>query len=266
MTQSIGAPHSIHSGYDAWLIVLRRLTRLFSWRGISKVLKSVSGRAVTSFGVRRNLVIVVMHRSGTAMVSGALVSSAFYTGTEDELMSPVEDNPPRFGERRDVAALYDGLLSAVKSTWFHPALVDWQQDVPEIKQLLEDLSSRNSRPIKDPRLIFKWPAWTSAVKTAAKLYVYRSPLALATSLRERDNFPLEHGLDWWEIYNRQAVKIMRAKGTALNPYETFSHGPKRAWEALLCAGKGRKTISLPLSVSWNLGSALIPKSTEKHVG
>ena len=71
-----------------------------------------------------------MHRSGTTMVSGvwclvsavcclvsgALVSSAFYTGTEDELMSPVEDNPPRFGERRDVAALYDSLLSATKST------------------------------------------------------------------------------------------------------------------------------------------------------
>lgn len=207
-----------------------------------------------------------MHRSGTTMVSGALVSSAFYTGTENELMSPVEDNPPRFGERRDVAALYDGLLSAVKSTWFHPALVDAQQDVPEIKQLFEDLSSRNSRPIKDPRLIFKWPAWASAVKTAAKLYVYRSPLALATSLRERDNFTLEHGLDWREIYIRQAVKIMRAKGTDLNPYETFSHGPKRAREALLCAGKGLKTISLPLSVSWNLGSALISKSTEKHVG
>jgi len=136
-----------------------------------------------------------MHRFGTAIVSGALVSSAFYTGTEDELMSPVEDNPPRFGERRDVAALYDGLLLAVKSTWFHPALVAEQQDVPEINQLLEGLSSRNSRPIKDPRLIFKWPAWTSAVKTAAKLYVYRSPLALATSLRERDNFPLEHRLD-----------------------------------------------------------------------
>ena len=87
---------------------------------------------MTSFGVRIDLVIVVMHRFGTAIVSGALVSSAFYTGTEDELMSPVEDNPPRFGECRDVAALYDGLLSAVKSTWFHPALVDAQQDVPAI--------------------------------------------------------------------------------------------------------------------------------------
>lgn len=146
-------------------------------------------------------------------------------------MSASEDNPRGFWERRDVAALNDKLLSAAHANWFQPALVA-KQDVAEIEQLLEGLNFCNPWLLKDPRLVFTWPAWASALKSAAKLYVYRSPLAVAASLRERHKFPLEYGLDLWEIYNRQVVKIMRAEGGALIHYEAFSHEPKSAWEEL----------------------------------
>lgn len=165
------------------------------------------------------------------MVSGALVRSGFHAGIENELLSAAEDNPLGFWERRDVVALNDKLLSAVKSTWFQPAPVA-KQEVAEIRRLLEDLRSHNPWLLKDPRLIFTWAAWASALKTAAKLYVYRSPLAVATSLSKRNGFPLEYGLDLWEIYNRQAMKIMQAEGGALIHYEAFSYEPKSAWEEL----------------------------------
>lgn len=165
------------------------------------------------------------------MVSGALVRSGFHAGIENELLSAAEDNPLGFWERRDVVALNDKLLSAVKSTWFQPAPVA-KQEVAEIRRLLEDLRSHNPWLLKDPRLIFTWAAWASALKTAAKLYVYRSPLAVATSLSKRHGFPLEYGLDLWEIYNRQAMKIMQAEGGALIHYEAFSYEPKSAWEEL----------------------------------
>jgi GT2 family glycosyltransferase len=194
-------------------------------------LKGVDDKAVTSSDRGKNLIILGMHRSGTSMVSGALVRSGFHAGIENELLSAAEDNPLGFWERRDVVALNDKLLSAVKSTWFQPAPVA-KQEVAEIRRLLEDLRSHNPWLLKDPRLIFTWAAWASALKTAAKLYVYRSPLAVATSLSKRHGFPLEYGLDLWEIYNRQAMKIMQAEGGALIHYEAFSYEPKSAWEEL----------------------------------
>ncbi len=194
-------------------------------------MKGVDDKAVTSSGRGKNLIILGMHRSGTSMVSGALVRSGFHAGIENELLSAAEDNPLGFWERRDVVALNDKLLSAVKSTWFQPAPVA-KQEVAEIRRLLEDLRSHNPWLLKDPRLIFTWAAWASALKTAAKLYVYRSPLAVATSLSKRNGFPLEYGLDLWEIYNRQAMKIMQAEGGALIHYEAFSYEPKSAWEEL----------------------------------
>jgi GT2 family glycosyltransferase len=162
------------------------------------------------------------------MISGALVRCGFHAGIEDELMSAASDNPQGFWERRDVVALNDKLLSSVNSTWFQPAPVAIRE-VAEIRQLLEGLSFRSPWLLKDPRLIFTWPAWSSALKSAAKLFVYRSPLAVAASLRERHGFPLEYGLDLWEIYNRQAVKIMQAEGGALIHYEAFSDKPNYAW-------------------------------------
>jgi GT2 family glycosyltransferase len=179
----------------------------------------------------KNLVVLGMHRSGTSMVSGALVRSGFHAGIENELMSAAEDNPRGFWERHDAVALNDKLLAEANASWFQPVPVA-KQELPEIKQLLEGLSFRIPWMLKDPRLIFTWPAWASALKTAAKLYVYRSPLAVATSLSQRNGFPLEHGLDLWEIYNRQGMKIMQAEGGALIHYEAFSQAPESAWEEL----------------------------------
>ena len=193
--------------------------------------ENISDKAAAASKRGKNLVVLGMHRSGTSMVSGALVRSGFHAGIEDELMSAAEDNPRGFWERHDAVALNDKLLAEANASWFQPAPVA-KQELPEIKQLLEGLSFRIPWLIKDPRLIFTWLAWASALKTAAKLYVYRSPLAVATSLSQRNGFPLEHGLDLWEIYNRQGMKIMQAEGGALIHYEAFSQAPESAWGEL----------------------------------
>lgn len=155
----------------------------------------------------------------------------FHAGIQDELLSAGADNPRGFWERRDVVALNDKLLAASESSWFQPMPVA-KQDVAEIRQLVEGLSFRSPWLLKDPRLVFTWPAWAPVLRTTAKLFVYRSPMAVAASLNERHGFPLEYGLDLWEIYNRQAIKIMQAEGGALINYEAFSHQPKSAWEEL----------------------------------
>lgn len=180
---------------------------------------------------QKNLVILGMHRSGTSMISGALVKCGFHVGTEDEVMSAGVDNPKGFWERHDVVSINDKLLSTAASTWFKPAPVA-PQHVVEIDELIEALDRNSPWLLKDPRLVFTWPAWASALESAAKLFVYRSPLAVATSLNKRNGFPLEYGLDLWEIYNRQAMKIMNAHGGTLIHYDAFSQDQKGALERL----------------------------------
>ncbi len=147
------------------------------------------------------------------------------------------DNPEGFWERRDVVALNDDLLARADSTWFKPTVAD-NRRVPEIGVILEKLDRLHPWVLKDPRLCFTWPAWKSALQHAAKLFVYRSPLAVAASLGERHGFPLEYSLDLWEAYNRQALKIIQAEGGTLIHYEAFSDAPQSAWNELckrLCA-------------------------------
>ena len=201
-------------------------------------------RAVTFTQERKNLVILGMHRSGTSMISGALVRCGLYAGIQDELLSAGVDNPRGFWERLDVVELNEKLLSAVNSSWFQPAPVA-KQEVAEIRQLIESLSSRSPWLLKDPRLIFAWPAWASALKTAAKLFVYRAPLPVAASLRARHGFPLEYGLDLWELYNRQAMQIMQAEGGTLIHYEAFSYEQRSAWEEL---SKRLGAIGVPIDL------------------
>ncbi|MBK6509217.1 MAG: hypothetical protein IPG06_06945 [Haliea sp.] len=167
-----------------------------------------------------------------------------YAGIQDELLSAGVDNPRGFWERLDVVELNEKLLSAVNSSWFQPAPVA-KQEVAEIRQLIESLSSRSPWLLKDPRLIFAWPAWASALKTAAKLFVYRAPLPVAASLRARHGFPLEYGLDLWELYNRQAMQIMQAEGGTLIHYEAFSYEQRSAWEEL---SKRLGAIGVPIDL------------------
>ncbi len=124
------------------------------------------------------------------------------------------DNPAGFWERRDVVALNDDLLAKADSSWFKPAVVDNPRDA-EIGVILEKLDRQHPWVLKDPRLCFTWPSWRPALQHAAKLFVYRSPLAVAASLKNRHGFPLEYSLDLWEAYNRQALKIIEAEGGAM---------------------------------------------------
>jgi GT2 family glycosyltransferase len=172
-----------------------------------------------------------MHRSGTTVISGALERCGFHASIEAGAMSTGFKNARGFQEHHDVVSINEKLLSEAGSTWFQPAPVA-KQKIPEIQELIAALDRRSPWVISDPRLAFTWPAWDSVLGSAAKLFVYRSPLAVATSLNKSYGFPLEFGLDLWEMYNCQAMKVMSAQGATLVHYDAFYHDQNGTWEQL----------------------------------
>lgn len=193
----------------------------------------------------RNLIVLGMHRSGTSMVASALASAGVYAGEPEELLSAQQDNPRGFWERRDVVALNDKILSSSGSSWFKPPSsvaneVDGDLDSEQraavqsiLSRLETGVGGSRSWLVKDPRMVITWPYWERAVGDALLLYVYRDPLAVATSLKQRHGFPLLLGLMLWEVYNHAALRAIEGRDAVCVSFDAISREPEQELKRLL---------------------------------
>jgi GT2 family glycosyltransferase len=184
----------------------------------------------------RNVVILGMHRSGTSMVAEALASAGVYVGEDAELLRGQEDNPHGFWEREDVVALNEAILEANGAAWYSPP-----RDTPEASDaqrsemaaILARLPRDRSWQLKDPRQVLTWPLWQESLGDAVLVFVYRDPVAVATSLRRRNGFPLSMSFLLWEHYNRRALSALAGRDTAALSYEAVARDPAGTLSALL---------------------------------
>jgi len=183
-----------------------------------------------------------MHRSGTSMIAGLLARCGWYVGSEEELLPAGEDNPAGFWERRDVVDLNDRLLERAGASWFCPLLEEPLPLERRARRLVKGLQA--PWLLKDPRLIVTWEAWSDALESALVLFVYRSPMAVAASLRERHGFPLEYGLALWEFYNRGLLRAFPRDGVVPVSYEAFAGDPGEGWRKMVKA-LAKQGVSLP---------------------
>lgn len=165
------------------------------------------------------LVILGMHRSGTSSVTGALTLAGATPPLT--LMPPKPDNPTGFWESERVAAFNDGLLARLGASWHTPGelpaakLVDDTPLIAEMVTLLEEEFPSPAGPpaLKDPRLCRLAPPWIAAAaawgRPARVLMPIRPPAEVAASLRTRNGFDLDHGLQLWIDHVRQAERDSR---------------------------------------------------------
>ena len=184
---------------------------------------------------KKNIVVLGMHRSGTSMFAEILSRLGFYAGETEELLEPQLDNPKGFWERRDVVQLNDLILKEAGGSWFNPPIPTYEKDYTNtMTSILDALSSGGSRwLIKDPRLLLTWPLWKEVLKNAVPIVVYRSPLNVARSLKNRHGFPLTFGLDLWEYYNHKYIATFRNPRTSLFvSYDRFIRDPEHEMKML----------------------------------
>ena len=172
---------------------------------------------------RRGFMVLGMHRSGTSMLSGLLVTSCGYN-VGDHLIHSAADNEKGFFERVDIVLQNDEFMRKQHSHWaanvinydWEQALKDKEDGTADFQQYgkpgLEFLNNPANSPWlqKDPRMCITLKTWLKLLNNEpAIVFTYRHPLEVAMSLRGREHhsdFSLEQGLRLWIVYNMRAIQ------------------------------------------------------------
>lgn len=201
------------------------------------------------------IVILGMHRSGTSCVANLLHACGAYYDDEPDRKLNNPQNPKGFWERRDLRVICDHALQASGYDWWAVSGFSYESVPQGIRQRVEDevralvasMDAHSPWFIKEPRLCLLAEAFLPALGSAVGLHVWRSPLAVAQSLKKRNGFPVDVGVALWEVYTRAAVVGWRALPAVLQSYESLVADPRQAVPALVEAlsAAGVEGLSVP---------------------
>jgi len=168
---------------------------------------------------RKGFVILGMHRSGTSMLAGLMVSGMGYK-VGGPLIKPASDNERGFYELLPAVLQNDEFLKHQKADWssnvmaYHSAneyaaYTKGEISTVEGQKALEFLNGNTNSPWlqKDPRMCITLRSWLPLLNSEpAVLFTFRHPLEVAKSLNRRNDFEIRHGLRLWIMYNMRAVQ------------------------------------------------------------
>ncbi|KAL3944293.1 MAG: hypothetical protein SGBAC_001638 [Bacillariaceae sp.] len=176
-------------------------------------------------GQRNGVIILGMHRSGTSMLSGLLVTGCGYqVGKSSDLIGASFDNEKGFFERVDVVLQNDEFFFNQDMAWEHNVInFDFEQAVSDKKEGiipfkhgrtgLKWLNNPSHVPYlqKDPRMCITLKTWLKLLNhEPAVVFTYRHPVEVAKSLHKREKgFTMERGLRLWIVYNMRALQNAR---------------------------------------------------------
>jgi hypothetical protein len=173
-----------------------------------------------SSGERGGFVVLGMHRSGTSMLSGLLVTGLGYNVGEP-LIGGAFDNEKGFFELLDVVLQNDEFMTKQNVWWSYNVMNYDTKKAAEIVKLggkafqhgrraLKFLNDPQNVPWlqKDPRMCITLPTWLPLLQTEpAVVFTYRHPVEVAHSLIKREaSFSLDLALRLWVVYNMRALQ------------------------------------------------------------
>jgi hypothetical protein len=152
----------------------------------------------TSSGEPSGFFVLSMHRSGTSMLAGLLVTGLDYK-TGEPLIGSAFDNEKGFFELLDVVLQNDELMKAQEASWSSNVIAyKGERGVDDKKsdkvnfhkgdKALEFLNNPDNRPWlqKDPRMCITLKTWIPLfTNEPAAIFTYRHPLEVALSLKKK---------------------------------------------------------------------------------
>jgi hypothetical protein len=170
-----------------------------------------------------------MHRSGTSAVTGAIGSLGMSVPRPEDRIRASSSNPEHW-ESNSIMLHNDDVLDRLGGSWdappdlqpgwvHGPQLVGVPDPAPVFSSTYPDPG-----PIvwKDPRVCLLLPYWRPLIpEPVAAVFVWRSPVAVARSLQNRDGLSLVHGVALWERYNREALEGLRGMDVFVLSYEAL---------------------------------------------
>jgi len=186
--------------------------------------------------MRKVVVILGMHRSGTSALAGALAQMGVDFGKHR--ISPSKYNPKGYFEHPEIVALHDELLRALGSRWddYLPLPSSWTETevVGEIRSSLvgilkRDFGEASLLGFKDPRLCRLMPLWLPIFETPRTelhfVLTVRHPWEVAESLAKRDGFKSSKSFLLWLEHTLQAESISRGYKRAFVPFDEMLDDP-----------------------------------------
>ncbi len=192
------------------------------------------------------IIVLGMHRSGTSVVArllnmmGAYFAPEKIAAPEKAALPMTEANPKGYWERWDVLILNENILKALELTWDNISDFNLKKITPEIqsqfessiREIIMGLDANRPWMLKDPRLSLLLPLWQSALEVPVCVYVHRSPIQIAQSLKTREGFPLTLGIALWEKYNLQGLTHSADMPRILVSHEELMSNPVTAVKKL----------------------------------
>jgi len=177
-------------------------------------------------GKRPFLVVTGMHRSGTSFLVRALNLSGLYLGPLESLSSHdlrgSFDNERGNWENKKIIELAEKLLTTNKGSWDNPPkkIVVNKKLKKELKKNITELINNQDLIVgfKDPRAILYLDSIAKELpKNIILVGIFRNPLKVAESLKNRNGFDYNKSLALWKSYNEKLLELLaKHKGFLLD--------------------------------------------------
>jgi hypothetical protein len=180
------------------------------------------------------VLVLGMHRSGTSVVSRALIALGVCFG--DALLEPASDNPKGFFEDKDINALNVAILRALDCQW-HTILIPIKDELRihgnyagRAAELLRNKFSQEPMwGLKEPRITRLLPIWVAAMADIDARYLYllvnRNPLSVADSLAARNGIPRAKALALWAVHQMDGLAaVVESEGLVVD-YDQIINQP-----------------------------------------
>ena len=198
--------------------------------------------------IKKIVVILGMHRSGTSVLSRSMKTLGFDYG--DKHGPAGFDNPKGFFEDTDLVALNEAILHEIQHTWDSPLFLsnDHLKTINKIyfkkaKRLIDFKIKNGITCFKDPRitkLIKFWePVFSSIDTDTYYLLSIRHPLSIAESLSKRNNTSFIHSSLMWTDYYISVLEIVDWKQLSIIDYDLFIKNPTKVLNRLSQAIKAK---------------------------
>ncbi|VEN73004.1 conserved hypothetical protein [Candidatus Desulfarcum epimagneticum] len=183
--------------------------------------------------MRKCILVLGMHRSGTSALAGILDRTGIHLGPE--LLPPGPDNPKGYYENKHINLFNEKILKQVGSSWDDLFFSDDQihqvlEHEDELKSVIsEQFGDRPVFAIKDPRICLLFPLYERVLKTLGAdihvLMAFRHPLEAARSLEKRNGFSIEKGLLLWAGHFLRAEYHSRPYGRIWIDFDDLVKNP-----------------------------------------
>jgi hypothetical protein len=224
--------------------------------------------------MRRAVIVLGMHRSGTSAVAGAAICLGLAPPRTP--MAPTPDNPTGFHEPLSLTALNELFLKALGCTWhdclsFDPDTIDDAARATALEGctaiLRKEFGDEPAFVVKDPRLCLTLPIWLPAFRALGAamsvLLVVRHPDEVVKSVFWRDMLPESDTAAVWLHHLLEAERATRGIARAVVSYANLLHD----WRGCMARAGRLANIGWPTPDRLfrpNIGGVVIP-SLQHHI-